>query len=134
MPCRRKWQNRSGVAGSTHRQAVTADDARAIVAALQARIEARDRDALLEMFHEDAVLIGTSAHAPDREAIVAYLTAVAEGDPFRWELTDVIPFHDDGFAAFGEIVSGELRAPFRLTIVAVDGKIRSFHGSIPQRT
>ena len=113
---------------------MTIDDARAIVAALQAGIDARDREALLELFHEDAVLIGTSAHAPDREAVVAYITAVAEGESFRWELADVIPFHDDGFAAFGEIVSGEWRAPFRLTILAVAGKIRSFHGSIPYGT
>jgi ketosteroid isomerase-like protein len=113
---------------------VTVDEARGVVRELQAAIDARDRDALVALFHEDAVLIGTSAYAPDREAVVAYLTGVAEGEPFRWDLADVVPFHDDGFAAFGEIVAGEFRAPFRLTIVAVDGKIRSFHGSIPYGT
>ena len=113
---------------------MTTEDARAIVRTLQAAIDARDREALLELFHEDAVLIGTSAYAPNREAVVAYLTAVAEGEPFRWELDEFAPFHDDGFAAFGELVSGELRAPFRMTLVAVDGKIRSFHGSIPYGT
>jgi hypothetical protein len=110
---------------------VTVDEAREIVRALQDGIDARDREALLALFHEDAVLIGTTAYAPNREAVVAYLTAVTEGDPFRWELTEIVPFHDDGFAAFGEIVVGEVRLPFRLTLVVVDGKIRSFHGSIP---
>lgn len=110
---------------------MTTDDAWAILHALQAGIDARDRDALLALFHEDAVLIGTSGHAPDRDSVVAYLTAVTEGEPFRWEYRDVVPFHDDGFAAFGEIVVGEQRSPFRLTLVAVDGKIRSFHGAVP---
>jgi len=109
---------------------MTTDEAWAVIRAAQLAIDARDLDALTSLFHEDAVLIGTSADARDRDAVVAYLTAVTEGEPFRWELTDVVPFHDDGFAAFGELVAAELRAPFRLTIVAVDGKIRSFHGSI----
>jgi hypothetical protein len=113
---------------------VTTDEAWAILRALQAGIDAGDREALLALFHEDAVLIGTTAHASNREAVVAYLTAVAEGEPFRWEYTDVVPFHDDGFAGFGEIVAGEFRATFRVTIVAVDGKIRCFHGSIPYGT
>jgi hypothetical protein len=114
---------------------MTIDDAWAVLRALQTAIDARDRNALVSLFHEDAVLIGTSDDARDRDAVIAYLTAVTEGDPFRWEYTDVVPFHDDGFAAFGELVAvgpdGEFRAPFRLTLVAVDGRIRSFHGSIP---
>jgi len=110
---------------------VTTDDAWTILRALQAAIDARDADALAALFHEDGVLIGTTADARDRKAVLAYVAAVAEGDPFRWEFTDVVPFHEDGFAAFGEIVAGDLRAPFRLTLVAVEGKIRSFHGSIP---
>ena len=107
------------------------DDPWAILRTLQSAIDARDRDALVALFHEDAVLIGTSADARDRDAVIAYLTAVAEGEPFHWEFSDVVPFHDEGFAAFGEIVAGEFRAPFRLTVVVVDGRIRSFHGSIP---
>ena len=110
---------------------MTEGEARQIISKLQSAIDVRDLDALTALFHKDAVLIGTSADARDRDAVVAYLTAVTEGEPFRWELTDVVPFHDDGFAAFGEIVSGDLRAPFRLTLVAVDGRVRSFHGSIP---
>jgi hypothetical protein len=110
---------------------VTTDEAWAILRALQAAIDARDRDALLALFHENAVLIGTTSHATDRAAVVDYLTAVTEGEPFRWEYTDVVPFHEDGFAAFGELVAGELRAPFRLTLVASEGMILSFHGSIP---
>jgi ketosteroid isomerase-like protein len=112
---------------------VTTDEAWALLRALQDGIDARDRDALIELFHEDAVLIGTSSHAVRRDEVVAYLTAVTEDEPFRWEYTDVVPFHDDGFAAFGEIVAGSFRSPFRLTLVAEDGRIRSFHGSIPFR-
>jgi hypothetical protein len=72
--------------------------------------------------------------ARDRDAVVAYLTAVVEGDSFHREYGCVVPFHD-GFAASGELVAdgpdGEFRAPFRLTLAAVDGRIRSVHGSIP---
>ena len=114
---------------------MTADEAWAILNALQAAIDARDLDALTSLFHEEAVLIGTSADARDRAGVVAYLTAVTEGEPFRWEYSDVVPFHESGFAAFGEIVltadGRERRLPFRLTLTAVDGRIRSFHGSIP---
>jgi hypothetical protein len=114
---------------------VTVDDAWAILRALQAAIDARDRDALIALFHEDAVLIGTTADARDRDAVIAYVTAVTEGEPFRWEFRDLVPFDANGFAAFGDIVltdvAGERRLPFRLTLVAVDGRIRSFHGSIP---
>ena len=110
---------------------MTEDEARNFISTLQSAIDARDLDALVALFHDDAVLIGTSADARDRDAVVAYLTAVTEGELFRWELGDIVPFHDDGFAAFGEIVSGDLRAPFRLTLVVVEGRVRSFHGSIP---
>jgi hypothetical protein len=110
---------------------VTAGEAWELLHAIQAGIDARDRDALAALFHEDAVLIGTTAHAAGRDEVLAYLTAVVEGEPFRWEYRDVVPFHEHGFAAFGELVAGELRAPFRLTLVVVDGRIHSFHGSIP---
>jgi ketosteroid isomerase-like protein len=113
---------------------VTVEDAWSILRAMQSALESRDRDALAALFHDDAVLIGTSADARDRDAVLAYLTAVAEGEPFRWEYTNVVPFHDDGFAAFGEIVAGDQRLPFRMTLVFVDGKIRNFHGSIPYGT
>lgn len=109
---------------------MTEDEARELIRALQSALDARDLDALTALFHEDAVLIGTSAHSLDRAAVVAYLAAVVDGDPFRWELNEFVP-HDTGFAAFGEIVAGEFRAPFRLTIVADAGRIRSFHGSFP---
>lgn len=113
---------------------MTVDEAWAILRALQAGIDAGDREGLLALFHEDAVLIGTTGHAANREAVVAYIAAIAEGEPFRWHYSEVVPFHEDGFAAFGELVAGDLRAPFRLTLVVVDGKIRSFHGSIPYGT
>ena len=110
---------------------MTADEAWEILRALQAGIDARDRDALARLFHEDGVLIGTTADARNRDAVLEYIEGVVAGEPFRWDLSDLVVVHEHAFAAFGEIVAGELRAPFRLTIVAVDGRIRSFHGSIP---
>ena len=112
---------------------MTADEARELLRRLQAAIDSRDLDALKALFHDDAMLIGTSADARDRDAVVAYLTAVVAGAPFRWEFSDVVPTSADGFAAFGELVAegGAYRAPFRLTVVADGGRIRSFHGSIP---
>ena len=110
---------------------MTTGEAWELLHALQAGVDARDRDALAALFHEDAVLIGTTAHAAGRDEVLAYLTAVVEGEPFHWEYRDLVPFSEDGFAAFGEIVAGAVRLPFRLSLVAVDGRIRSFHGSIP---
>ncbi len=112
------------------------DDARAILRAVQAAVDAGDAERLGELFDEQAVLIGTAADARDRAAVLAYLADVAkQGGRLRWDYDDVITFHRDGaalgFAGFGEVVLGEQRAPFRVTILAFDGRIRSFHGSIP---
>jgi hypothetical protein len=116
------------------------DDARSILATLQAAVDSRDPDRLVELFDEQAVLIGTTADARDRESIRAYVTALAaQPETLRWEWDDMVPFHESpgevGFAAFGEVVAGELRAPIRVTILAVetpDGwRLRQFHGSIP---
>lgn len=118
-------------------------DSRAILETLQAAVDARDRDALLELFDDPAVLIGASGDGRDRQRLVDYLTEVATQEPFRWEWDEVIPFHSEpgalGFAAFGDLVvsapTGEMRAPIRVTIFAVetaDGwRLRQFHGSIP---
>ena len=119
-------------------------DARSILDALQAAIDARDLDALVSLFDESEVLIGTAADARDPEAIRAYLTAVAtQPGSLRWEWRDVVVFHEEpgsiGFAGFGEVVladeNNEQRFPIRGTFFAVetpDGwKFRQFHGSIP---
>ena len=119
-------------------------DARAVLAMLQASVDGRDPDALIALFDEPAVLIGTAGDGRDTDGVRRYLTAVAtQPESLRWDWTDIVPFHDEGeclgFAAFGDIVVGddgaERRAPIRLTLFAVrtsEGwRIRQFHGSIP---
>lgn len=118
--------------------------ARTILDSLQAAVDACDADALIALFDDSAMLIGTGGDGRNRDALVRYLTAVAtQPESLRWEWGEVIPFHESagvlGFAAFGDVVvsdgSGERRAPIRATILAVqtpDGwRMRQFHGSIP---
>src|SRR3954468_13102558 len=119
-------------------------DARAVLAMLQAAVDGRDPDALVALFDDPAVLIGTAGDGRDRDGVRAYLTEVAtQPQSLRWDWREVIPFHDEaeslGFAAFGDVVvadaRGEERAPIRATLFAVRSakgwRIRQFHGSIP---
>jgi uncharacterized protein (TIGR02246 family) len=117
--------------------------ARAIVAELQARIDARDLDHLAAYWHDDAVLTGTSAYNQGAEVREYVAAVIAQDASLRWVLPRVDVFLDDGdtigFGAHGEIVvtegGTERRAEFRLSIVASrsgDGwRLRHFHGSIP---
>src|SRR5690242_15756818 len=98
-----------------------AADARSILASLQTAVDSRDPDALLSLFDDSAVLIGAAGDGRDREGLRRYLTAVAaQPEALRWEWEEIVPFYeaDDalGFAAFGEVASGERRAPMRLTV------------------
>ena len=85
------------------------------------------------------MLIGTSGDGRTRGGLVGYLTAVSSSNPFRWEWSEIVPFFQNGaslgFAAFGEIVSGDARVPVRATLFAVETpngwRLREFHGSIP---
>ena len=117
--------------------------ARAIVAELQARIDARDLDHLAAYWCDDAVLAGTSGYKQG-SAVRQYVAAViAQEASLQWVLPRVDVFLDEGgtigFGAEGEIVvtddGTERRAAFRLSIVAArsgDGwRVRHFHGSIP---
>lgn len=114
-------------------------DARAILDRLQAAIDSRDPDTLFALFEEESVLVGTAGDGLHPDGRRRYLTAVAAGEPFRWEWEEIVPFHetDDalGLAAFGELVVGERRYPMRATVLAVrtgDGwRLRHFHGSVP---
>src|SRR3954462_13744005 len=132
-----------------------AADARAVLALLQAAVDARDPDALVAMFDDPAVLIGTSGDTRDGAGLRRHPTAVGAQPPARgwgrarparapgWDGREVVPFHDEaeslGFAAFGDVVvaepRGEERAPIRATLFAVrrpkGWRIRQFHGSIP---
>jgi uncharacterized protein (TIGR02246 family) len=120
------------------------ETARSAFAELQAAVTDHDHDAVTRLFHEDAVLIGTSAYSSGPEAVTAYLRAVVEQPAsLSWELAEVDVFLEEGdvlgFAALGEIVvqqdGTEDRSAFRLTLVVrrtADGwRILSFHGSIP---
>jgi len=145
--CDRRVDAEIANASACEDPAVTADplaDARFILDTLQATVDARDADALVSLFDDPAVLIGTDGDGRNPDALRRYLTAVAtQPESLRWEWREVIPFHQSagtlGFAAFGEIVvfdgSNERRAPIRMTIFAVqtpDGwRLRQFHGSIP---
>lgn len=119
-------------------------DAHAILGTLQATVDRREHGALLSLFDDPAVLIGTAGDGRNRDALRDYLTAVAtQPESLRWDWHEVVPFHQDaaslGFAAFGEIVvslgGDERRAPIRLTIFAIQTpngwRLRQFHGSIP---
>jgi uncharacterized protein (TIGR02246 family) len=119
-------------------------DAHSILRAIQAAVDARDAGALISLFDDAAVLIGTAGDGRDPEAVRRYLTAVAtQPESVRWEWRDVAPFHVGpgtlGFAAFGDVVlsdgTAERRAPIRATVFAVESsrgwRIRQFHGSIP---
>jgi uncharacterized protein (TIGR02246 family) len=126
-------------------EAVSAlDEARSILASLQAAVDARDVDALSGLFDDPAVLIGASGDGRDADGLRSYLTAVAtQPGALRWEWREIVPFHDDdgalGFAAFGDVVLAkggeEERASIRLTVFAVrtpgGWRMRQFHGSIP---
>jgi uncharacterized protein (TIGR02246 family) len=114
-----------------------------ILVRLQSALDEGDPPTLTELFDDAAVLIGTGTHNHGRQAVDAYLGAVLEQPPFRWEWHEVIVFHESpgalGFTAFGEIVDSQVqqeeRAPFRLTLFAVERPggwvVRQFHGSIP---
>jgi len=114
-----------------------------ILVRLQSAIEDEDHASLSELFDDEAVVIGTSAHSSGREEVDAYLAAVlAEPGTFHWEWRDVLVFHEApgvlGFSSFGDlVVSGRQRterSPFRLTVVALEHPggwaIRQFHGSL----
>jgi uncharacterized protein (TIGR02246 family) len=114
-----------------------------ILVRLQSALDEGDLPTVTELFDDEAVLIGTGSHNHGRQAVDAYLGAVLEEPPFRWEWREVIVCHESpgaiGFAAFGEIVDSqaqqEERAAYRLTLFAVERPggwvVRQFHGSIP---
>jgi hypothetical protein len=122
-------------------------DAAEILQELQRRVSARDLEALLAMFEEPSMLIGTAGDGRNPAARRHYLRlVVTQPGALRWDWQETHRFyqaHDAlGFAAFGELVvadgATEERAPIRATLFAVrsgDGwRLREFHGSIPHMT
>jgi ketosteroid isomerase-like protein len=119
-------------------------DAREILDLMQAKVDARDADALIAFFEEPAVLIGSAGDGRDTERRRRYLTALAtQPESIRWDWQEIVPFYETedalSFSAFGEVVvmhgGGEERFPIRGTVLAVrsgDGwRLRHFHGSVP---
>ena len=114
-----------------------------ILVRLQSALDERDHETLSDLFDDEAVLIGTVGHNHGRQEIDAYLSALLAQPAFQWEWREVIVFHEGpgvlGFTGFGEVLVSlpehEERAPFRLTVFAVDRpggwEIRHLHGSIP---
>src|SRR3954471_18808165 len=118
---------------------------RAVLLALQAAVDSRDPDELLQLFSDEpAMLIGAGGDGRTPASRREYLTAVAtQPGRLSWDWHEVTPFFEAagaiGFAGFGEIVvvddQGERRAPIRATLLAVETsagwRIKEFHGSIP---
>ena len=120
-------------------------NAQRILNDLQEKVTARDLPALLQLFEDPAVLIGTAGDGRTPAAREAYLEAVTtQAGALRWDWRETVPFFESedalGFAAFGDVVlvddTQELRAPIRATFFAVRAnggwRLRQFHGSIPQ--
>lgn len=120
-------------------------NAQRILNDLQEKVTARDLPALLQLFEDPAVLIGTAGDGRTPAAREAYLQAVTtQAGALRWDWRETVPFFESedalGFAAFGDVVlvddTQELRAPIRATFFAVRAnggwRLRQFHGSIPQ--
>jgi uncharacterized protein (TIGR02246 family) len=121
--------------------------ARGVLAALQAAVAAKDRQALLELFDDEVVLFGSAAQSIGRAETEAYLDRVLAVDAtLRWGWDRVVPLVEEpelvAFAVIGTVgfddEAGrpvEERQPFRLTCVAVRRsrrwRLRHFHGSVP---
>ena len=119
------------------------DRASALLDDLQAAATAQDVARTLDLFTEDAVLLGTAAANLDRHEISSYLARVFDQPHgIRWEF-EVVRVVDSRpgvvtFVALGTVGfdgPDESRDPFRLTCLAVDDgdrwRLRHFHGSIP---
>jgi len=117
--------------------------AHSILGAIQAAAEAHDAEALLGLFTEDAVLVGTVAANLDRPAVEAYLHAVVgQDDTIRWnyETVQVVDSSNDTLTFVGVGLVGwdedDETDRFRLTCLVVresaGWRIRLFHGSVPQ--
>ena len=117
--------------------------ARSLLESIQAAASAHDKAALLDLFTDDGMLLGTAAANLDRDAVERYVDLVLGIDEtITWIYDDVrvvdaregaVTFVGIGTAGFDD---GDEPDPFRLTCLAVlDGerwRLRLFHGSVPQ--
>ena len=119
------------------------DRVSALLSELQSAVTARDLARTLDLFTEDAVLVGTSAANLDRGEVSSYLALLFD-QPYgmRWDF-EIVRVVDSRLGALTFVALGtvgfdgphESRDRFRLTCLAVeDGdrwRLRHFHGSIP---
>src|SRR5207247_11282065 len=106
------WSQSGRSHGRSDYPAMAADpsaDARFILDTLQATVDARDADALVSLFDDPAVLIGTAGDGRNPDALRRYLTAVAtQPEALRWDWRVVTAFHQSqgvlGIEACGEFV------------------------------
>lgn len=112
---------------------------------LQRAVSGKDHDAALELFTQDAALIGSAAANLTRDATSAYLARVLDQTGhLRWDWDEVVVVdsREDAitFVALGTVrLEGDPAddgpRPIRLTCLAVreqeSWRLRLFHGSIP---
>jgi uncharacterized protein (TIGR02246 family) len=116
--------------------------ASALLSQLQSAATAQDLAGMLDLFTEDAVVLGTSAANLDRRELTAYVTALFElPHCIHWDF-EMIRVVDSRVGALTFVALGtvgldgpdESRDQFRLTCLAVDDgdrwRLRHFHGSI----
>jgi len=122
------------------------DRVRALLEDLQAAVRAKDLAATLELFTEDAALLGTAAANLDRTAVTGYLARVFDQPGYvlwDWRTVSVVDARPGAltFVALGVVSlagdpGGRASDPVRLTCLAVDDgerwRLRVFHGSVPQ--
>lgn len=122
--------------------------ARTILSDLEEGLATHDLDRMVDLFTDDAVLIGDGTENWDHAALVAYLSIMADMRyTVRWEWDHVavvmsapgvlafaaagtMRFHDESGHLYGE------PEPFRVTSLAVQERgrwrWRHFHGSEPK--
>ncbi len=122
-----------------------ADLVAGMLAELQDAVRTNDHATALDLFTEDAALLGTAAANLGREAVGHYLTLVLDQTGhvrWDWEEVSVLDSRPGAitFVALGSVrIEGDPEAdppsPIRLTCLLVEEpdrwRLRLFHGSLP---
>jgi uncharacterized protein (TIGR02246 family) len=112
---------------------------------LQRAVRAKSHAAALDLFTEDAALLGTAAANLDRDAVSNYLALVLDQTGYvRWDWEEIsvldsrpgaITFVALGLVRLEDHPEDDSPSPIRLTCLAVEEterwRLRLFHGSIP---
>ena len=125
----------------------SSDLVRTLLEDLQRAVRRKDHETALDLFTEDAALLGTAAANLDRDAVSRYLAQVFEQTGYvRWSWAEIsvldsrpgaITFVALGFVRMEGDPQDDSVNPIRLTCLAVEERerwrLRLFHGSIPER-